>query len=65
MPVPLKKKLSYKHYCTPLSFVVAGGLVVFSAVSRVSSFEEEADNDAEDLVGAGQEKEKSACFSAP
>ena len=40
-------------------------MVVFSAVSRVSSFEEEADNDAEDLVGAGQEKEKSACFSAP
>ena len=42
--------------------LIADGLMVFSAVSRVSSFE--VANDTDDLVGTGQEK-TTTCFVAP
>ena len=39
-------------YSFVLCRLIAGGLMVFSAVARVSSFEADDDNDIDDLVSA-------------
>ena len=50
------KNLSSVMHALLYSFVlcrlIAGGLMVFSAVTRVSSFEADDDNDINDLVSA-------------
>ena len=50
------ENLSSKH-CIPLCHLIAGGFMVFFAISRVSSFETDDDTATDDLVGTGQEKD--------
>ena len=43
-----------------LCHLIAGGLMVFSYVSRVSSFE--VGDSTDDLFGAGKEEKENECF---